>query len=50
LSTTVDGDKYRPHAHVCVTCDCLIIGMEKVEMIEKTAIADKFIQTEGIIL
>ena len=34
-STIVDGDKNRHIAHVCVVCDCLIIGMEKVEIIEK---------------
>ena len=34
-STIVDGDKNRHSAHVCVVCDCLIIGMEKVDIIEK---------------
>ena len=35
MSTIVDRDKNRHHAHVCVVCDCLIIRMEKVEIIEK---------------
>ena len=34
MSTIVDGDKNRHSAHVCVVCDGLIIGMEKIEFIE----------------
>ncbi len=34
MSTMVDGDKNRHSAHVCVVCDCLIIGMEKIDIIE----------------
>ncbi len=35
MSTIVDGDKNRHSVHVCVVCNCLIIGMEKVDIIEK---------------
>jgi hypothetical protein len=34
-STIVNGDKNRHHAHICVVCDCLLIGMEDVKFIEK---------------
>lgn len=29
------GDKNRHSAHVCLVCDCLNIGTEKVRLIEK---------------
>ena len=35
MSTIIDSDKNRHSAHVCVVCDCLIIRMEKVDIIEK---------------
>ena len=35
LSTCIDGDKNRHRAHVCVICDCLIIGLEPVKHVDK---------------
>jgi hypothetical protein len=35
MSTIVNGDKNRHCAHICVVCDCLVIGMEEVMFIEK---------------
>ena len=43
----VDGDNKRHHARVCVACDCLIIEMDKVEVVEKQH--NKFIQTVCVI-
>ncbi len=35
ISTVVNEDKNRHRAHICVVCDCLIIGMEKVKLSPK---------------
>ena len=35
FSTCIDGDKNRHRAHVCVICDCLIIGSEPVKYVNK---------------
>ena len=35
FSTCIDGDKNRHRAHVCVICDCLIIGLEPVKYVSK---------------
>jgi hypothetical protein len=35
ISTVVNEDKNRHRAHICVVCDCLIIGMEEVKFITK---------------
>ncbi len=35
FSTCIDGDKNRHRAHVCVICDCLIIGLEPVKYVDK---------------
>ena len=34
-STCIDGDKNRHRAHICVICDCLIIGLEPVKYVDK---------------
>jgi hypothetical protein len=40
LSTAVDSDMNRHHAHVCVICDCHIIGLEEVKFIKKETLLE----------
>ena len=35
FSTCIGGDKNRHRVHVCVICDCLIIGLEPVKYVDK---------------
>ena len=39
-STCIDGDKNRHRAHVCVICDCLIIGLEEVKYLRKETLLE----------
>jgi hypothetical protein len=35
ISTTINGDENRQCAHLYVICDCFIVGMEDVKLIDK---------------